>query len=245
MAMDPVRAVRACARRSRLLVDGARPLVPHRIHVALVQGPNCLQQLPEAGATTPWPACALAGLAHYSCPLAASASSSLSLLPEDFLLRHPRLERPSPALHPPSTRAAGAFAKLRKTPRQGDIGLQHEVTSSPPAPSQVEEACGGLFPPMVQKILIINVPTLFSPVWSVVSAFLPQQHKVCLCGSRPPAPLLIGQRASACVPACAFGDPPHSFAEYYLRAARYGSHASIPTGHCLLLVPTSPCRTEP
>jgi len=41
----------------------------------------------------------------------------------------------------------------------------------------VEESCSGLFPPMVQKILIINVPALFSPVWSVVSAFLPQQHK--------------------------------------------------------------------
>ena len=45
-------------------------------------------------------------------------------------------------------------------------------------PRQVEESCSGLFPPMVQKILIINVPALFSPVWSVVSAFLPQQHKV-------------------------------------------------------------------
>jgi len=41
----------------------------------------------------------------------------------------------------------------------------------------VEEACGGLFPPMVQKILVINVPRLFSPVWSVVSMLLPQAHK--------------------------------------------------------------------
>jgi len=43
--------------------------------------------------------------------------------------------------------------------------------------SPVEEACGGLFPPMVQKILIVNVPSLFSPVWSVIAAFLPAQHK--------------------------------------------------------------------
>lgn len=28
----------------------------------------------------------------------------------------------------------------------------------------VEEACAGLFPPMVQKILIINVPRVFGPV---------------------------------------------------------------------------------
>jgi hypothetical protein len=40
---------------------------------------------------------------------------------------------------------------------------------------------------MVQKILIVNVPTLFSPVWSIVSAFLPQQHKVRVQLS-PPAP---------------------------------------------------------
>ena len=31
----------------------------------------------------------------------------------------------------------------------------------------VEEACAGLFPPMVQKILIINVPALFGPVWAM------------------------------------------------------------------------------
>lgn len=43
--------------------------------------------------------------------------------------------------------------------------------------SPVEEACGGLFPPMVQKILVVNVPVLFSPIWSVVSTFLPSQHK--------------------------------------------------------------------
>ena len=42
----------------------------------------------------------------------------------------------------------------------------------------MEEACGGLFPPMVQKILIVNVPSLFSPVWSV----LPRQPR------RHPAP---------------------------------------------------------
>jgi len=41
----------------------------------------------------------------------------------------------------------------------------------------VEEACAGLFPPMVQKILIINVPRVFSPIWSVVARFLPQHHK--------------------------------------------------------------------
>jgi len=41
----------------------------------------------------------------------------------------------------------------------------------------VEEACSGLFPPMVQKILIVNVPRLFSPVWSIISAFLPEAHK--------------------------------------------------------------------
>ena len=29
----------------------------------------------------------------------------------------------------------------------------------------VEEACAGLFPPMVQKILIINVPRVFGPAW--------------------------------------------------------------------------------
>jgi len=40
----------------------------------------------------------------------------------------------------------------------------------------VEEACAGLFPPMVQKILIINVPRIFSPAWSIISTFLPQQH---------------------------------------------------------------------
>lgn len=41
----------------------------------------------------------------------------------------------------------------------------------------VEEACGGLFPPMVQKILIINVPRIFGPAWSVISRLLPQHHK--------------------------------------------------------------------
>ena len=41
----------------------------------------------------------------------------------------------------------------------------------------VEEACGGLFPPMVQKILIINVPRVMGPIWSVVSRLLPQHHK--------------------------------------------------------------------
>ena len=41
----------------------------------------------------------------------------------------------------------------------------------------VEEACAGLFPPMVQKILVINVPRIFGPAWSVISAFLPQHHK--------------------------------------------------------------------
>ena len=41
----------------------------------------------------------------------------------------------------------------------------------------VEEACAGLFPPMVQKILIINVPRIFSPMWSVIAQFLPQHHK--------------------------------------------------------------------
>ncbi|KAL1520631.1 hypothetical protein AB1Y20_022205 [Prymnesium parvum] len=41
----------------------------------------------------------------------------------------------------------------------------------------VEESCAGLFPPMVQKILIINVPSLFGPIWSVISPFLPQHHK--------------------------------------------------------------------
>ena len=43
--------------------------------------------------------------------------------------------------------------------------------------SPTEEACSGLFPPMVQKILIINTPRLFSPIWSVISYFLPEQHK--------------------------------------------------------------------
>ena len=41
----------------------------------------------------------------------------------------------------------------------------------------VEEACAGLFPPMVQKILIINVPRVFGPAWSVISRLLPQHHK--------------------------------------------------------------------
>ena len=41
----------------------------------------------------------------------------------------------------------------------------------------VEEACGGLFPPMVQKILIINVPRVFAPAWAVISRLLPQHHK--------------------------------------------------------------------
>ena len=41
----------------------------------------------------------------------------------------------------------------------------------------VEEACAGLFPPMVQKILIINVPRLFGPAWSLISSLLPQHHK--------------------------------------------------------------------
>ena len=41
----------------------------------------------------------------------------------------------------------------------------------------LSQACSGLFPPMVQKILIINVPRLFGPVWSVISPFLPQHHK--------------------------------------------------------------------
>ena len=30
---------------------------------------------------------------------------------------------------------------------------------------------------MVQKILVINVPRLFSPVWAVISRVLPEQHK--------------------------------------------------------------------
>jgi hypothetical protein len=29
----------------------------------------------------------------------------------------------------------------------------------------------------VQKILIINVPRLFAPAWSVISRLLPQHHK--------------------------------------------------------------------
>jgi len=41
----------------------------------------------------------------------------------------------------------------------------------------VEEACAGLFPPMVQKILIINVPRIFSPAWSIISTFLPKHHQ--------------------------------------------------------------------
>ena len=41
----------------------------------------------------------------------------------------------------------------------------------------VEEACAGLFPPMVQKILIINVPRIFGPMWSVLSSLLPKHHK--------------------------------------------------------------------
>jgi len=41
----------------------------------------------------------------------------------------------------------------------------------------VEEACAGLFPPMVQNILIINVPRIFGPAWSLISTFLPQHHK--------------------------------------------------------------------
>ena len=41
----------------------------------------------------------------------------------------------------------------------------------------VEEACAGLFPPMVQKILIINVPRIFGPAWTVISRLLPQHHK--------------------------------------------------------------------
>ena len=42
----------------------------------------------------------------------------------------------------------------------------------------MEEACSGLFPPMVQKILIVNVPRMFSPIWSVIKMMLPEQHKV-------------------------------------------------------------------
>ena len=61
---------------------------------------------------------------------------------------------------------------------QGYISLWNRMRSllgqyMPP----VEEACAGLFPPMVQKILIINVPRIFSPAWSVISTFLPQHHK--------------------------------------------------------------------
>jgi len=41
----------------------------------------------------------------------------------------------------------------------------------------VEEACAGLFPPMVQKILVINVPRIFGPMWSMISRMLPQHHK--------------------------------------------------------------------
>ena len=35
----------------------------------------------------------------------------------------------------------------------------------------------GLFPPMVQKILIINVPRIFGPAWAMISRLLPQHHK--------------------------------------------------------------------
>lgn len=38
----------------------------------------------------------------------------------------------------------------------------------------LSESCAGLFPPMVQTILIINVPSLFGPVWAFISPFLPQ-----------------------------------------------------------------------
>ena len=30
---------------------------------------------------------------------------------------------------------------------------------------------------MVHKILIINVPQMFSPIWSAISLILPEQHK--------------------------------------------------------------------
>ena len=30
---------------------------------------------------------------------------------------------------------------------------------------------------MVQKILVINVPRIFGPAWSVISRLLPQHHK--------------------------------------------------------------------
>ena len=33
----------------------------------------------------------------------------------------------------------------------------------------VEEACAGLFPPMVQKILVINVPRIFGPACAPMS----------------------------------------------------------------------------
>ena len=50
--------------------------------------------------------------------------------------------------------------------------------------SPVDEACSGLFPPMVQKILVINVPRIFAPFWSVISMVLPEQHKVPPPGAR-------------------------------------------------------------
>ena len=55
--------------------------------------------------------------------------------------------------------------------------------------SPVDEACSGLFPPMVQKILVINVPRIFTPFWSVITMVLPEQHKVppprCACALVP------------------------------------------------------------
>ena len=41
----------------------------------------------------------------------------------------------------------------------------------------VNEACDGLYPQMVQKILIINSPRFFGAAWVVISAMLPQHQK--------------------------------------------------------------------
>ena len=56
-------------------------------------------------------------------------------------------------------------------------GASRILLSRPQYMPPVEEACAGLFPPMVQKILIINVPRIFKPAWSVISSLLPKHHQ--------------------------------------------------------------------
>ena len=81
------------------------------------------------------------------------------------------------AAPPPSTLPCAARELCELTfPRHGPA-LRRARSIIGQYMTPVEEACAGLFPPMVQKILIINVPRLFAPVWSVISYMLPEHHK--------------------------------------------------------------------